>query len=350
VPEKDPDLVLTDHKDPTIPTGEKSTTMSKIDPSEITPEHVYLNRRQLIAGMGALAAASLLGGCAAESESETPTPAPATPSAATPSATTAPPSPTAKAKQLEETLTPLEDVASYNNFYEFTLSKTRVAELAEDFETSPWDVKVGGLVKQPGTFTLEEIFAFEQEERIYRMRCVEGWSMVIPWRGFPLSALLEAVEPTSEAEYVRFETLYDPEQMPGQETRVLTWPYVEGLRLDEAMHDLTILATGLYGKDLPPQNGAPVRLVVPWKYGFKSIKSIVKIDLVAEMPTTAWVDAAPNEYGFYANVNPDVPHPRWSQATERVIGTGERRKTELFNGYEGQVAHLYAGMDLEENF
>jgi sulfoxide reductase catalytic subunit YedY len=174
--------------------------------------------------------------------------------------------------------------------------------------------------------------------------------MVIPWRGFPLSKLLEAVEPTSEARFVRFETLYDPEQMPGQNRAVLEWPYVEGLRLDEAMHDLTILATGLYGKDLPPQNGAPIRLVVPWKYGFKSIKSIVKIELVAEMPTTSWVTASPNEYGFYANVNPNVPHPRWSQATERVIGKGGRRETELFNGYEEEVAHLYAGMDLEENF
>ena len=174
--------------------------------------------------------------------------------------------------------------------------------------------------------------------------------MVIPWNGFPLSKLLEVVEPTSEARFVRFETLYDPEQMPGQKTGVLDWPYVEGLRLDEAMHDLTILATGLYGKDLPPQNGAPVRLVVPWKYGFKSIKSIVKIDLVAEMPVSSWMAAAPNEYGFYANVNPNVPHPRWSQATERVIGKGGRRKTELFNGYAEEVAHLYAGMDLEENF
>jgi len=174
--------------------------------------------------------------------------------------------------------------------------------------------------------------------------------MVIPWRGFPLSALLETVEPTAEAKFVRFETLADPTQMPGLKSNVLDWPYVEGLRVDEAMHDLTLLATGLYGKDLPPQNGAPVRLVVPWKYGFKSIKSIVKIELMAEMPVSSWMEAGPNEYGFYANVNPDVPHPRWSQATERVIGTGERRKTELFNGYQEEVAHLYEGMDLEENF
>jgi sulfoxide reductase catalytic subunit YedY len=328
--------------------------MSKIDRSDITPEHIYLNRRQLIAGMGALAAASLLGACAREPEGEaTPPPTGASPtatsSAETPSATEAAPGPTGMAERLEEKLTPLEDVAGYNNFYEFTLSKTRVAELAEDFETSPWEVEVGGLVRNPRTFNLDDIMAFEQEERIYRMRCVEAWSMVIPWRGFPLAKLLETVEPTSEARFVRFQTLADPEQMPGLNTRVLSWPYVEGLRMDEATHDLTILATGLYGKDLPPQNGAPVRLVVPWKYGFKSIKSIVKIELVAEMPVSSWMAAAPREYGFYANVNPDVPHPRWSQATERVIGTGERRKTELFNGYD-EVAPLYEGMDLEENF
>jgi sulfoxide reductase catalytic subunit YedY len=314
--------------------------MKKIDPSEITPEYLYLNRRQLIAGMGALAAASFLGAC---------TPEPAQP-APTATGSTPPPSPTAMTEQLESELTPFEDVAGYNNFYEFTLSKTGVAELAEDFKTSPWEVEVGGLVSTPTTFDLDDIMAFEQEERIYRMRCVEAWSMVIPWRGFPLSKLLEAVEPTSEAQFVRFETLYDPQRMPGQNRAVLDWPYVEGLRLDEAMHDLTILATGLYGKDLPPQNGAPLRLVVPWKYGFKSIKSIVKIELVAEMPTTSWMAASPNEYGFYANVNPNVPHPRWSQATERVIGKGGRRETELFNGYEEEVAHLYAGMDLGENF
>jgi sulfoxide reductase catalytic subunit YedY len=314
--------------------------MRKIDASEITPEHVYLNRRQLMAGMGALAAASLLGACTSEPDGQTPT-APATTGAL---------GSTAKAEQLEEELTPYDNVAGYNNFYEFTLSKTRVAELAEDFRTSPWEVKVGGLVSNPKTFSLEDILAFEQEERIYRMRCVEAWSMVIPWNGFPLSKLLQVVEPTSEAKFVRFETLYDPEQMPGQTAGVLKWPYVEGLRLDEAMHDLTILATGLYGKDLPPQNGAPVRLVVPWKYGFKNIKSIVKIDLVAEMPVSSWMAASPNEYGFYANVNPNVSHPRWSQATERVIGRGGRRKTELFNGYEEEVAHLYADMDLEENF
>jgi sulfoxide reductase catalytic subunit YedY len=318
--------------------------MKKIDSREITPEHVYLNRRQLIRGMGALAAASLLGGCAPQSGPE------ATPSPPAPAASPETPTPTAVAERFDAQLTPLEDVAGYNNFYEFTLSKTKVAELAEDFETSPWQVRVGGLVDNPMTLDLEDIMAFEQEERIYRMRCVEAWSMVIPWRGFPLSALLKRVEPSAEAQFVRFETLEDREQMPGLKSNVLDWPYVEGLRLDEAMHDLTILATGLYGRDLPPQNGAPVRLVVPWKYGFKSIKSIVKIELVEEMPVSSWMEAAPNEYGFYANVNPDVSHPRWSQATERVIGTGERRKTELFNGYQEEVAQLYEGMDLEENF
>ncbi len=319
--------------------------MKTIDRSEITPEHVYLNRRQLIAGMGALAAASLLGACASEREDEL-----ATPPTATPTTAKATPEPTAGAERLRDQLTPKEDVTGFNNFYEFTLSKTGVANRAEGFKTSPWEVEVGGLVSKPQTLGLEGLMAFEQEERIYRMRCVEAWSMVIPWRGFPLSELLQMVEPTSEAKYVRFQTLADPDQMPGLSSAVLDWPYVEGLRLDEAMHELTILATGLYDKDLPPQNGAPVRLVVPWKYGFKSIKSIVKIDLVAEMPVSSWMAAAPNEYGFYANVNPDVPHPRWSQATERVIGEGRQRKTELFNGYEEEVAHLYAGMDLEKNF
>jgi sulfoxide reductase catalytic subunit YedY len=251
---------------------------------------------------------------------------------------------------LRAELTPFESVAGYNNFYEFTLSKTRVADLAAGFKTSPWEVEVGGLVNNPRTFGLEDLLAFEQEERIYRMRCVEAWSMVIPWNGFPLSRLLQEVEPTSDAQFVRFETLYDPEQMPGLGNPVLDWPYVEGLRLDEAMHDLTILATGLYGKDLLPQNGAPVRLVVPWKYGFKSIKSIVKIELVAERPVSSWMAASPREYGFFANVNPNVPHPRWSQASERVIGEGRRRETELFNGYGEEVASLYGDMSLSENF
>jgi sulfoxide reductase catalytic subunit YedY len=217
--------------------------------------------------------------------------------------------------------------------------------------TAPWSVAVGGLVQKPKTYGVEDLLAkFTQEERVYRLRCVEAWSMVIPWQGFPLASLLREVEPMSGAKYVRFETLYDPEQMPGQSSRWYKWPYAEGLRLDEAMHPLTILSTGLYGKSLLPQNGAPIRLVVPWKYGFKSIKAIVKIDLVGEQPVSLWMAAAPNEYGFYSNVNPDVPHPRWSQATERRIGELSRRETLPFNGYAEDVAQLYTGMDLKANY
>ena len=249
-----------------------------------------------------------------------------------------------------EQLTPLEEVTNYNNFYEFDTSKSGPAYAARGFVTRPWSVSVTGLVHKPRTFDLEELLRFQQEERIYRLRCVEGWSMVIPWIGFPLSALLKQVEPTSQANYVAFQTLLDPNRMPYQRTGVLDWPYVEGLRLDEAMHPLTILATGLYGETLPPQNGAPIRLVVPWKYGFKSIKSIVKITVVESEPPTTWNIQAPHEYGFYSNVNPSVAHPRWSQATERRIGEFGRRNTVLFNGYADQVAHLYQGMDLVKNF
>ena len=252
--------------------------------------------------------------------------------------------------ELGDPLTEYDAIKNYTNFYEFTVDKEGVAKLAQDFQTSPWEVTVGGLVNNPKTYSLDDLRKFEAEERIYRMRCVEAWSMVIPWVGFPLHKLLDEIEPTSEAKYVRFETLIDEEQMPGIERYPYQWPYIEGLRMDEARHDLTLLATGLYGKDLPPQNGAPVRLVVPWKYGFKSIKSVVKIDLVAEMPTSLWMAAAPNEYGFYANVNPNVDHPRWSQATERRIGEIGRRETLMFNGYEEEVAQLYEGMDLRINF
>lgn len=251
-----------------------------------------------------------------------------------------------------EKLTSIEDITNYNNFYEFSTDKQSVAPESKGFVTKPWDVAVGGLVNKPTTFGLEELLKFPLEERVYRLRCVEGWSMVIPWVGFPLGKLLEKVEPTSQAKYVAFQTLYDPKRMPNQSTGVLDWPYVEGLRLDEAMHPLAILATGLYGETLPPQDGAPIRLVVPWKYGFKSIKSIVKITLVADMPPTTWNIAGPNEYGFYSNVNPHVPHPRWSQATEHRIGESAftARDTLLFNGYAEQVAHLYEGMDLRKNF
>jgi len=252
------------------------------------------------------------------------------------------------ADDLGNKLTSLEAITNYNNYYEFTTRKEDVAKLAEGFRTSPWEVEVGGLVKNRKTFGMEDLLKFEQEERIYRLRCVEAWSMVIPWVGFPLARLLEEVEPLGTANYVRFETLFDPEQMPGQKQPYYPWPYVEGLRLDEAMHDLTLLATGIYGEALLPQSGAPVRLVVPWKYGFKSIKSIVKIDLVRDMPTSLWMDVGPNEYGFWANVNPAVDHPRWSQATERRIGETKRVQTLLFNGYADEVASLYDNLNQED--
>ena len=317
--------------------------MIKINPSEITPEHVYLSRRKFMAGVGALAASSLaLSACSGQEPS--PIPPTAEPAPTSPAS----PPPIAGTDELGDRLTSFEAITSYTNYYEFTTSKEGVARLAQDFKTSPWAVEVGGLVHKPKTFDLDDLLKFSQEERIYRLRCVEAWSMVIPWMGFPLAKLLKEVEPMSEAKYVRFETLFDPDQMPGQRSGGYDWPYVEGLRLDEAMHDLTLLATGIYGKSLLPQNGAPVRLVVPWKYGFKCIKSIVKIDLVEEMPVSLWMAIAPREYGFYANVNPDVSHPRWSQATERRIGETKRRKTLLFNGYGEEVAHLYSGLDLKK--
>ena len=308
--------------------------MIPIPSSEITPEHVYLNRRQFLK-LGGLAAGALALAACGEAE-------PAATQLAGP-----PPSAQAQSDELGDPLTSFDAVTNYNNFYEFTTDKEGVARLAKDFKTSPWTVEVGGLAHKPQTFTIEDILAkFPREERIYRLRCVEAWSMVIPWLGFPLGKLIEAAEPMGDAKYVRFETLNDPEQFPGQSSGWYTWPYAEGLRLDEAMNDLAILSTGLYGKDLLPQNGAPLRLVVPWKYGFKSIKSIVKIELVAEQPTSLWMAAAPNEYGFYANVNPNVSHPRWSQASERRIGETGRRMTLPFNGYTEQVAGLYTGMDL----
>jgi sulfoxide reductase catalytic subunit YedY len=247
--------------------------------------------------------------------------------------------------------TPFQDITHYNNFYEFSTDKESVAEAAEGFVTRPWTVSVGGLVQNPKEFDLDDLLKISPpEERVYRMRCVEGWSMVIPWDGFSLSKLLDRVQPLSSAKYVAFQTLMDPNRMPNESSDLLSWPYVEGLRMDEALHPLTILASGLYGQQMPPQDGAPVRLVVPWKYGFKGIKSIVRIDLRADEPPTTWSAYAPNEYGFYANVNPEVDHPRWSQATEQRIGDFERRPTLMFNGYADQVAALYAGMDLRANF
>lgn len=252
---------------------------------------------------------------------------------------------------VDEPMTSESNIISYNNFYEFSTDKYAVADVAKNFDTTGWQIRVDGLVRKPTTFTIPELKSVGPiEERIYRMRCVEAWSMVIPWDGLQLSHLIDAVEPMSDAKYVAFETLYDPKRMPGQNTSVLQWPYIEGLRLDEAMHPLTLLAVGLYGKELPAQDGAPVRLVTPWKYGFKGIKSIVKITLTSDEPPTSWKRFAPTEYGFLGNVNPHVPHPRWSQATEQRIGESGRRETLMFNGYEAQVASLYQGLDLSVNF
>jgi sulfoxide reductase catalytic subunit YedY len=256
----------------------------------------------------------------------------------------------AKAFRTDEKQTPYDDITHYNNFYEFSTDKEGVAPAAERFEARPWTVNVTGLCRKPGTIDLDEILRLAPvEERVYRMRCVEGWSMVIPWNGFALAKLLKRVEPLSSAKYVAFTTLLDPKRMPNQKTNVLDWPYVEGLRMDEAMHPLAILASGIYGRELPPQDGAPLRLVVPWKYGFKGIKSIVKIELVEKEPRSTWNLYAPREYGFYSNVNPNVNHPRWSQATEQRLGKG-RIPTQMFNGYAEQVASLYSGMDLKANF
>jgi len=252
-----------------------------------------------------------------------------------------------------EKLTPYEDASGYNNFYEFGLDKGDPARYANKMKTRPWTVQVDGLVNKPRTFGIDDLLKLSpMEERIYRLRCVEGWSMVIPWIGYSLASLISQVEPQGSAKYVEFHTLADRETMPGVRSSVLSWPYVEGLRLDEARHPLTMLVFGMYGEVLPNQNGAPLRLAVPWKYGFKSGKSVVKIRFVEKQPATAWNVAAPQEYGFYSNVNPDVPHPRWSQASERRIGEGgllaRRMKTQLFNGYESEVGQLYAGMDLSK--
>ncbi|HZW02745.1 MAG TPA: protein-methionine-sulfoxide reductase catalytic subunit MsrP [Anaerolineaceae bacterium] len=315
----------------------KASRSVPIRSSEITPEHVFLSRRQFMKGMGVVTAAAALAACAPNAATDSPAGDP-----------TPFPTPTGG---FDEEITSYEAITTYNNFYEFSTDKEVVARRAEGFETRPWQVEISGLVNNPQTLGIEDILDdFDQEERIYRLRCVEGWSMVIPWLGFPLARLLERVEPTSVATHVRFTTLLDPDRMPGQQNNMFPWPYQEGLRLDEAMHDLTLISTGLYGKELLPQNGAPLRLVVPWKYGFKSIKSIVKIELIDFQPATLWQTVAPHEYGFFANVNPEVNHPRWSQATERRIGESGRRETLMFNGYAEEVAPLYAGMDLEQNF
>jgi len=320
--------------------------MTKNEQPEITSKQNYLNRKEFLKALGIVGtSAAVLAACQGK---------PFVAGGDLPQATGIPgptPGGDGGADELGNVLTSYDDVISYNNFYEFTTDKEGVARLAEDFQTSPWEVQISGLVENPGPISMEEIRdRYPTEERIYRMRCVEGWSMVIPWQGFTLAALLEDLKPKPSAKYVRFESIYDPKTLPGQGNRYFPWPYVEGLRLDEAYHDLTLLATGVYGQDLLPQNGAPIRLVVPWKYGFKSIKSIVKIDLVEEMPVSLWMDSAPNEYGFYANVNPNVDHPRWSQATERRIGELSRRPTLMLNGYDEEVGSLYEGMDLRKNF
>jgi len=318
---------------------------------EITPEPLFLRRREFLkdsllftatsVGVG-LGLTSLLKGGRSE-----PAPSPAAEAPAAPGLEIAGRS----ALSTTEPQTPLRDVTTYNNFYEFGVEKDEPSRRAKDFRTHPWTVTVDGEVAKPVTVDVDQLVRwFPLEERVYRMRCVEAWSMVIPWLGFPLGDLLRRVEPTSRARYVAFTTLLDAEQMPEQKGRVLDWPYVEGLRLDEAMHPLAILAAGLYGRVLPNQNGAPLRLVVPWKYGFKGIKSIVRIRLTTEQPPTTWSAAAPDEYGFFANVNPAVDHPRWSQASERRIGEIQRRPTLPFNGYADQVAGLYAGLDLRRNF
>jgi sulfoxide reductase catalytic subunit YedY len=308
----------------------------------ITPEALYLRRREFLRDSALGLALALLPGCSRAQE-------PASPPGAAPGRAAA--GRVLGPYSTDEEQTPFEDASRYNNFYEFGTDKDDPARHAHRLRVRPWTVEIAGEVARPGAIALEDLLApHTPEERIYRLRCVEAWSMVIPWLGVPLGDVLRRFEPTPHAKYVAFTTLLDPEQMPGQRRRVLEWPYREGLRLDEAMHPLTILATGMYGRDLPNQNGAPLRLVVPWKYGFKSIKSIVRIELVREQPPTSWNMSAPDEYGFYSNVNPDVDHPRWSQRSERRIGEFRRRPTLAFNGYGDQVASLYAGMNLRRHF
>lgn len=320
-----------------------------IKSSEITDQNVYLNRRLFMRGAvlaGSVAATGLL------YRKLNPPPAVVEERPRIAGLVT-PPSDEAMRKgfKVNEAQTSFEDITNYNNFYEFSTEKRSVASEARGFVTRPWTLEVAGLVNKPKTFDLDDLLKLApQEERIYRHRCVEGWSMVIPWVGFALATLLKQVDPLSSARYVAFQTLLDPKRMPNQNTTVLDWPYVEGLRVDEAMNPLAILANGLYGGTMPPQDGAPIRLVVPWKYGFKSIKSIVKITLVADQPPTTWNIAGPNEYGFYSNVNPGVDHPRWSQRTEHRIGEFTSRNTLLFNGYADQVGYLYEGMDLKANY
>ncbi len=310
--------------------------LHKFKSSEVTPESFYINRRKFLKKMG------IVSGTAFASQNIITSALSYTP-------------------ETERKITPYKFATTYNNYYEFGTSKSDPGtsksdphKNSKDFITKPWDIKIDGEVENEITLSVEEIKnMIPSEERIYRFRCVEGWSMVVPWLGFPLNKLLNKVKPTSKAKFVKFTSVYDPDQMKGQRFPVLNWPYKEGLRIDEAMHPLTIMVTGLYGKELPNQNGAPLRLIVPWKYGFKSAKAIVNIKFVEKMPISSWMNASPKEYGFYSNVNPNVSHPRWSQATERVIGENiysPRIKTVMFNGYGDEVAGLYDGMDLRKNF
>lgn len=300
--------------------------------AEITDERLYLNRREFLGGLAAAGVVLSIGernalaeGLAREARGGV--------------------------GRQDDKLTPWESVTSYNNYYEFGTDKGDPARLAKDFRTRPWKVRIEGEIARPGEYDFDDLVKPHQPvERVYRHRCVEAWSMVVPWMGFPLKDLIARLEPTSRAKYVEFTTLLDPRQMPGQRYAILRWPYVEGLRMDEALHPLTLMVTGLYGKPLPNQNGAPLRLVIPWKYGFKGGKSIVRIRFTETMPRTAWNEAAPDEYGFFANVNPAVDHPRWSQGRERRIGELFKRPTLPFNGYADQVASLYAGMDLRRNY
>lgn len=314
------------------------SSSSKVKSYEITSEENFLNRRSFLQRSGLLAAGAALASAlpfeAQSSIRELKTvPGPYSTS---------------------ETPNSWEDITTYNNFYEFGTGKGDPYENAQDFVTSPWTVKVSGECEKPGDYHYEDIIGpHELQDRVYRHRCVEAWSMVVPWVGFPLGDLIKRFEPNSDAKYVRFKTLYDPKQMPGQRRAILQWPYVEGLTMAEAMHPLTLMVVGIYGKSLPNQNGAPLRLVVPWKYGFKGIKSIVEIEFVRRQPVTSWSRAIPSEYGFYANVNPEVDHPRWSQAKERRIGSGlfaEKQPTLMFNGYADEVASLYAGLNLRKNY
>jgi sulfoxide reductase catalytic subunit YedY len=319
--------------------------LAGVTENDVTPEHLYLNRRKIMAAGGAFALTGLTSACSAQE----------------PAGASEAGRPVSGGLDFRETdyavadgdLTPFDAVTGYNNFYEFGTGKDDPARYADAMTTDPWSVEVTGHAENTGTFAVEDLIDFNAlEERIYRLRCVEAWSMVIPWVGVPLSSVIERLRPTSDARYVAFETYLNREEMRGVRFPVLDWPYREGLRMDEAMHPLTLMAVGLYGQVLPNQNGAPLRLVVPWKYGFKSIKSIVRISFVSEQPLTTWKQSAPREYGFYSNVNPERPHPRWSQSSERIIGAGPfaRRDTEMFNGYADEVASLYAGMDLIENY